>query len=394
LFVLWAFTLLAGAVPSISRAAVMFSFIVIGEAFGKRTNTYNNLAASAFFLLVYNPFYLWDAGFILSYTAVLSIVAFYKPVHDWFYIKNKLLEKIWEATAVTISAQVLTMPVILFYFHQFANLFIIANFIAVPLSGIILYGELVLLLFTFIAPLAKWAGIAVSLMLKVLDGFIEYINRLPFALWNNIYADVPQTLLLYGCIIAAAVWLIRRSTGACIAALSFLAVLVIYSGISVLSGSKTQKLIVYNVPKQTAIDIIQGHRYRFIGDSALLADGPPQRYNLKPSRIMYGVSASNDTSLSYAVRNVCINVHHTKILLLDNTFSIAATAGKIPVDVIILSKSTKIPLGTIQAAFSFRQLVFDSSNPMWKIRRWKKDCDSLHLRFYSVPEQGAFEMNL
>jgi len=51
-------------------------------------------------------------------------------------------------------------------------------------------------------------------------------------------------------------------------------------------------------------------------------------------------------------------------------------------------------MNQLQNAFDFRQLVFDSSNSLWKIERWKKDCDNLHLRFYSVPEQGAFAMNL
>ncbi len=391
---LWAFTLLAGAAPSIGRAAVMFSFLVLGEVLGKKTNTYNNLAASAFFLLVYNPFYLWDAGFILSYSAVLSIVAFYRPVYNWFYVKNTLLNKVWEATAVTIAAQILTVPVILFYFHQFANLFLIANFIAVPLSGFILYGELLLLLVAAITPLAQWVGFAVGLMIKILDGFIEYINRLPFAVWNNIYADIPQTLLLYAFVIAASVWLLKQSRRAFIVSLLFLATMVVYTSFSLLGQSQTQKLIVYNVAHQTAIDIIQGHNYRFIGDSALLQEGPPLRYNLKPARIMYRVTVSADTVLKPSFVNGCLRVHHTKILLLDDAFNLPETTAKIPVDIIILSKKPTVTIPDINRVFAFKQLVFDSSNPMLKIRAWKKACDSLHLRFYSVPEQGAFEINL
>lgn len=391
---LWAFTLLAGGAPSIGRAAVMFSFLVLGEVLGKKTNTYNNLAASAFFLLVYNPFYLWDAGFILSYSAVLSIVAFYRPVHNWFYVKNKLLNKVWEATAVTISAQILTVPVILFYFHQFANMFLVANFIAVPLSGFILYGELLLLLVSAIAPLAQWVGFAVGLMIQLLDGFIEYINRLPFAVWNNIYADVPQTLLLYACIIAASVWLLKQSGSAFILALVFLATLVVYTSAAMLAQSNNQKLIVYNVAHQTAIDIIQGHHYRFMGDSTLLQDGPQQRYNLKPARIMYRATASADTIPKASFTNACLRVHHTKILLLDDAFILPEASTKITVDIIILSKKPTITIPEINRVFAFKQLVFDSSNPLLKIRAWKKACDSLHLRFYSVPEQGAFEINL
>jgi competence protein ComEC len=392
--VLWVFALLAGAMPSICRATIMFSFLIVGQALGKRTNTYNNLAASAFILLVYNPFYLWDAGFVLSYSAVLSIVVFYRPVYNRLYIKNKVLDKLWASTAITVSVQIFTLPVILFYFHQFTNFFLITNFLAVPASCIILYGEIVLLLISFIAPLAHLVGLSVGFLIGCLNSFIEYINRIPNVVWGNIYADVPQTFLLYACIIAATVWFFRRSSKAFIFSIFFVAILVLYNSISILSLSHRQKLIVYNVSKQTAIDIIQGNRYHFVGDSVMLQDGPLQRYNLKPARTMYRLSPANDTLLFYGLKNACVTINHTKILMLDNTFKIPETTAKTPVDIIILSKKPKYTMADINKAFTFKQLVFDSSNPLWKIRGWKKDCDSLHLRFYSVPDQGAFEMNL
>ena len=82
LAVLWLFTFIAGAVPSIVRSAVMFSFIVLGECLRRKGNIYNTLAVSALCLLIYNPFYLWDVGFQLSYAAVLSIVVFVKPIYN------------------------------------------------------------------------------------------------------------------------------------------------------------------------------------------------------------------------------------------------------------------------------------------------------------------------
>ncbi|HVX49625.1 MAG TPA: ComEC/Rec2 family competence protein [Chitinophagaceae bacterium] len=394
LLVLWLFSFLAGGVPSITRAAVMFSFLVIGKALNKRTYMYNTLAASAFCLLLYNPFYLWDAGFMLSYSAVVSIVLFYKAVHNWLYISNKLLEAVWSATAVTISAQILTLPVVLLFFHRFANLFLIANFVAVPLSGLILYGELALLLLYFLPFAAHHAGTAIGWMIKVLDTFIEHINTLPLAVWDNIYADAVQTLLLYGFILSAAYWLLRKAPRGFIIAAVLLTGLVLYTATRYVRIGQTQKLLVYNVAHQTAIDIMQGGRYYFFGDSILLQDGPLQQYNLKPSRILYGVSPARDTTLHPGIINTCVTVHSTKIILLDNTFSFSDTSNKVKADIIILAKSPKYSIADVQHAFTFKCLVFDSSNPLWKIRRWKKACDSLHLRFHSVPEQGAFQTDL
>ncbi len=83
---LWIFSLLTGAGASVLRSAVMFSFIAGGEVLGRKGNIFNSLAASAFVLLCYNPFFLWDVGFQLSYAAVLSIVLFMKPIYNWFVL--------------------------------------------------------------------------------------------------------------------------------------------------------------------------------------------------------------------------------------------------------------------------------------------------------------------
>jgi len=394
LAVLWGFSLLAGAVPSITRAAVMFTIIVIGRLVDRSASTYNTLAASAFLQLAYNPFYLWDAGFMLSYSAVLSIVAFYRPVYKWVYIKNKWLNKPWQAMATTISAQILTIPVILLYFHQLPLVFLLSNLVAVPLSGIILYSEIGLLAVIAIPFVGKWAGMAVYYMIMALNSFITSISKLPFGLWDNIYADVAQTLLLYAFILSVSYWLLRKASGGLLTSMAFLAALVIYTGVRYVNINYTQKLIVYNVPHQTAIDVMQGGSYRFIGDSILLQDGKLQRYNLKPSRTMYGVAAAGDSLLQANFQNLGFMVNHTKVLLLDNTCNLADTTVKVQADVIILSKNPKYSIQDVQRCFSFKQLVFDSSNPMWKIRRWKKDCDSLHLRFHSVQESGTFQLDL
>jgi competence protein ComEC len=87
LLVLWGFALLTGAGPSIVRAAVMFSFIIVASIVKQQSNIINALAASAFFLVLLHPFYLWDIGFQLSYAAVLSIVLYRKNIYDFIYFK-------------------------------------------------------------------------------------------------------------------------------------------------------------------------------------------------------------------------------------------------------------------------------------------------------------------
>ncbi len=393
LFVLWAFTLVAGAAPSILRSAVMFSFIVIGASIGRKTNMYNTLAASAFCMLIYNPFMLWDVGFLLSYAAVISIVLFMQPVYKWVYCSNKWIDKIWALTSVTISAQVLTIPVVIFYFHQFPNFFLVTNFIAVPLSGIILYGEILLLCVSFIGVVAQYTGIVLGAMIKAMNLFIEYINLLPFAVWNNLQLSVLQTWLLFAVIIAVCIWLIKKATSAFTVSLAFLSLFTISISVDLTDRNNQQKLIIYNVPKQSAIDIVQGNSYIFTGDSILLEDGFLRNFHLKPARTLYHTSAAADNS-SGLQKNSITEVNGKTILLIDSAVIYISPQNKIPVDIIIVSKNPRIYMSQLQDVFDFKTIIFDSSNPLWKTELWKKDCESLHLRFHSVAQQGAFVMDL
>jgi competence protein ComEC len=204
---LWLFSLLAGASPSVLRSAVMFSAIVIGEAVTRKSSVINNLSASAFLLLCYDPYWLWDLGFILSYSALLSIVLFMKPIYNLYISENKIVDNVWKLNAVTISAQVLTLPILIYCFGQFPNLFLVTNFFAIPLSSIILIGEIVLCSIYFLEPVANlWANI-LTILIKVMNALVEYVDHLPWSATKNINVNLLQVVLLYVFIACASHWL-------------------------------------------------------------------------------------------------------------------------------------------------------------------------------------------
>ncbi len=393
LAVLWAFTLVAGAVPSILRSAVMFTFIVIGEAINRKRNIYNTLAASAFCMLVYDPFMLWDVGFLLSYAAVISIVTFMQPVYRWLYFENKSLNKIWQLTSVTISAQILTVPIVIFYFHQFPNFFLITNLLVVPLSGLILYGEILLLCVSSVSGIASFVGKILHGFIWFMNRFIEHINNFPFAVWNNLQINIFQTWLLYGFIIFLCIWFLRRTAGSFIISLVCFTVFIVSVSFEMIKRNQQQKFIVYNIPKQSAMDIIQGDKYYFVGDSILLKDDFLQNFHLKPARNLFHTVLSNDTT-SKIFPNVPVKIGNFSLLMIDNSFKDFSTSKKTPVDIIVICKNPAVKIEALQNEFACKKIVFDSSNPLWKIERWKKECDSLHLRFHSVPQQGAFVMDM
>jgi competence protein ComEC len=208
---LWLFSLLTGASASVLRSAVMFTFITIGNNLAKKFSIYNSLAASAFVLLCYNPYFLWDVGFQLSYLAVVGIIVFQKPIYNSFYIKNKWVDNVWKLMAISTAAQILTFPICIYYFHQFPNLFLITNIIAVPLSSIILYAEIFLVAFSWLPFAGEYAGRLVGWLVWLMNKIIIAVNNFPFAVWDEIPANILSTWLLYAIVIGISAWLINKN---------------------------------------------------------------------------------------------------------------------------------------------------------------------------------------
>jgi competence protein ComEC len=394
ILVLWLFTLIAGAAPSILRSAIMFTFIVLGDAMRKRSNIYNTLALSAFVILLINPYSLWDVGFQLSYSAVLSIILFYKHILQWFYFKNKLLKWFWALNAVTLSAQILTLPIIVYHFHQLPTLFFITNLVAVPLSGLILYAELALLITTWFTPLAKAIGWLIEHLLAFMNDFIARVDDLPFSVWNGLQIHLVQVVLLYAIITAAAIWLLQKSSKAFLACLSFACFFCAWRYWDFMDKHLQHKMIVYNVPNYKAIDLIDGRYFQFVGDSALQEDGFLSNFHLQPSRILHRTTKSDVLSNSTINGNV-IMVNGKTIVIIDKPLpKHFYLPQKINADVVVLSHNPKLYFSTLAEAFNCKQYVFDASNPSWKIKYWKKDADSLGLSYHVIAEKGAFEMDL
>ena len=391
---LWLFSLLTGGSASVLRAAVMFTCIVIGENFTKKASIYNSLAASAFLLLCYNPYFLYDVGFQLSYLAVLSIVVFQKPIYHLIFIKKKWPRILWELVSISFAAQILTFPVCIYYFHQFPILFLFTNIIMVPLSSLILYVEIILIALSWIPLVGLYVGKITWWLIWCMNKIILWFNTLPFAVWDKISATIVSTILLYGIVICIGVWLINKSKLAFRLALCTMLCFLISITYSGWQKSTQQKLIVYNVPQHQSIDFINGNQFKFIGDTILLQDGMLQNFHLKPSRIALQLNKNVDQLNSLYQHKNFYQYNNSRILIIDNNLSFTPDSQKINVDYIIISKNPKLNISQLTKTFNCTQIIFDGSNSLWKIAKWKKECEELHLQCYSVAEQGAFIKDL
>ena len=387
---LWMFSLLAGAGPSVLRSAVMFSCIAFGEVLNKKSSIYNTLALSAFLLLVWNPFWLWDVGFQLSYAAVLSIVIFFKPVYNWFYFENKAIDWLWKLNAVTLAAQLLTLPISIYHFHQFPVLFIFANLLAVPLSSLIVIGEILLIACSLMTRVAIFLGWLLQKMIFIMNLYVERLNNVSFAVWNNLSISIVQTILLFGFVGCIGLWLVEKYQKAIWAALICLAGFITLRSISFIKAYKQQKLIVYNVPRHQGIDIIDGRNYFFLGDADLQKDDFIRNFHLQPSRVLHRVTPT--VTVPKTGRN--LEILNKKLILIDSAVLFRKPGRKFTANVIVLSKNPKLYISQLNEVFTIKQIVIDASVPAWKAKLWKKDCDSLRVPCHDVSEQGAFVMKL
>jgi competence protein ComEC len=389
---LWLFAFLAGGTASVLRSAIMFSCLAIGEQLRGKVSVYNSLAASAFLLLCYDPAWWRDAGFLLSYTAVLSILLFTGPIQDLLIVQNRLLYMIWKAVAVTIAAQLLTTPIILYYFHQFPNLFLLTNLVAVPLSSLILLGELALCALSWIPALGKIIGWALFGLIRVLNGFVGWVQQIPFNSTTGLQLSGLQLLLLYTGIGCLAGWLLwKRKVGLPLAlAAGWLFLLTSFYGRR--EAAQQRKLIIYNVPKHQAIDFIQGRQYAFRGDS-LLQDTRQQQYHLQPSRTLYRVTAADslDNLLQHAPF-YCFG--NCSLLVIDKEIFFKQQGIKVPVDHIVLSHNARVSVKELTTVFHYSSIIIDASNSRWKTSSWKEECRQLGIACHSVADEGAFVLTL
>lgn len=393
LAILWTFALLTGASASVVRAALMFSFMVVGEMLGRKTNIYNTLCAAAFCMLCFNPFLLWDVGFQLSFAAVLGILIFMQPIARWMTFQNKILRYGWQLCAVTLSAQILTLPLCMYHFHQIPNLFLLSNIVAVPLGSIILFGEMLLAACMGIPALATLLGKGVHELIALLNQYIAYVDAFRFSVTDGINISALQALVLYVVILFAGIWLLQKKPAYLKPLLFSLIGFFMLQSFKVMQHMQQLQLVIYNVPGHSAMDLMVGKEYVFVGDTVLTEEGFLQNFHLKPTRIRYGVHKADTlkeviTGKGFTCFGKLNIVHYSGQKLPQ------VAQPRIETDLLVISKGAYLPLQKLLLFFQPRLVVIDSSNPAYQIKQWQEEADRLKIKVFATAYQGAFVQKL
>lgn len=204
---LWIYAAITGFSASVLRATTMFTIVGLGKIFNKRNNMYNTLGISAFILLLFNPRSLFEIGFQLSYLAVIGIVYLSDKIYKSIYLKWWWADKLWNMTAVSLAAQIITIPISILYFSQFPTYFIFANWLIIPISSIILYLGLILISISYYTYVAEKIGFILERIVLFTNTFLNFLIKMPYHLCSEINLSYLLLSLSYITIISFFIFL-------------------------------------------------------------------------------------------------------------------------------------------------------------------------------------------
>jgi competence protein ComEC len=300
---LWFFAFITGLTASVLRATLMFSFIQTGKLLKRNTNGINSVLASAFILMLIKPSVLFDAGFLLSYSAVIFIIFFYQDLYSKIRIKNWLADKIWQSAAVTLTAQAGTLPLTISLFNRFPTWFLLTNVIIVPVSSLlIIVGCLIPLTYPvrFISvPLASFMGFLTG----TTQYLTEKVSSFPLSSIENLGMKPLQTFLLFIIIFISIRYALNRKSVPLLVLLLAVFAFQLSATISRLTARSQRQLIVYNTNRSSCIGIRNGNTLHLFTDTTAL--------------------------MPEVTRHISTNKLKVKVTVLDERYSCIRVCGKV-----------------------------------------------------------------
>ena len=209
--VLILYMFITGFSPSVVRASIMGIFLLVSKLIHRKNDIWTSISLSLLILLVYNPFLISNVGLQLSYLGTIGIVCLNKNVYSYLRkikIRNKKLrykinrklilfvDKIKEILSVTLSAQIVILPIMLFNFNVLGIYFFISNVLVSLIIGpVIIIGFVCTLISFLLIELAKLLAIFMELGIRFLVDIAE-VSHLPF---SKIYIPTPKVwcIILY-----------------------------------------------------------------------------------------------------------------------------------------------------------------------------------------------------
>lgn len=379
---LWLFAILAGMSSSIVRAVTMFTAVAVGLATGKTTSTYQSLIMSMFFLLLINPFYIFDVGFQLSYLAVFFIVWLQPVFMKLWYPQWRFTRYFWQLFTVSIAAQLGTLPLSLYYFHQFPGLFFISNLIIIPFLGVILFSGILILLLALAGSLPPVFAQGYEFMIETLNKIVALIAGHEDFIFRNIAFSGLALILSYNLIVWFFKWIELKKVAYLKITLISMAFLQGYLLFSEYRSHQANGFIIFNKTGESILAIRKGQKLDI--DHSIATD------RIEKESFLKGYIDANNVHID-SVRKPVKNYYQVnkEQLLVVDSLGIYDIPGFQP-DMVLLTQSPVINLERLISRVKPSLIIADASNYKNRVAIWRKTCEKYNIQFYYTVKEGAF----
>lgn len=387
---LWAFGLMSGGSASVMRSVCMFTVMGLGKSLlGRRGRPFNTLCATAFLLLAFRPHWIADVGFQLSFTAVAGIMSLYPAIRSMASFENGMAAHLWDMVALTLSAQLLTTPLILHHFGRFPLLFLFTNTVAIPLSSLILLAELLLCAVSPLPDAARWLGKTIESAILWMNAYVADMDGIPHANLEGLSLSVTATVLLYLFIGSCSMMLKTRRRDWLLTSLSSLCLLSASVAREAVERRRQSCLVIPHLKGMTACLVVSGESGRWLISSPSSDREAEHARRMQDMERHYKVSESEkEVSRPSAVKS--LEWRGRRILELGK--GAPRDPGELPFrpDLILLTGNADVDPAAWHLATGCTTWVADGSNSLWKIQKWKTLAAGLPLRFHPTSQRGAF----
>lgn len=375
---LWAFGLLAGMAPSVVRSVTMFSFVAIGLFLRRSVNIYHSLLVSMLLILLFRPSFLFDVGFQLSYLALFFIVWLQPLFKSIWEPESKIVTYFWDIITVSFAAQIGTLPLSIYYFHQFPGLFFVTNIIILPLLSIILAIALVVVVLAgfnwvpyYLMKLLEWS-------IAVLNTIIQWVASFEDFIFKDISMNAPMMWSAYLIIIALFIFIGKPNYKKL---MTTLATIILFQASCIYTRHQTEneaEFIVFHQKKKSLITERNSDKVVVYSNDSVSENWTLNSYLVANFST---IQKTKPVSNFYFFRN-------KRIALIDSSGIFLTTNP----DVLILINSPKLNLERVLQLCRPKEIVADDSNFKSYRKLWKSTCEKEKIPFHDTSEKGFYKL--
>ncbi len=387
---IWAFAFVTGLSISVLRATIMFSFIAVGNLYKQKISLFNTIALSAFVILLINPLFLFDVGFQLSYIALIGIIAWHPKIYNILFIKNKYIDNLWRITAVSIAAQIATLPISIYYFHQIPTYALLSNLFVIYLATILLVVGIFSILISFISPLLFLVYGLLYPIISVLNFLIDFIAHLPYATLSNFQISLFEVFLMYSIIVSSYLYISSKMTKQLNITLALFIVLLLSDHVENYNLKHLTNVFVYDINNHLALNTITPKKNILIFEDTNEIFIDKTIKNVKNNWSYLDANLPSIATIEKS-KNYILKVKNQKIAIINTTVN--KTLKPVIVDFVLLNFEAS-NLAAISLRFPSSQYVMNTNVKKENRTKIRINNHKLHLNMHDIKEDGYFKMEL